>query len=140
MGLTILDAGIVIAVLDADDVHHLVARAVLRDALERGDRLALPVSAYAEVMVGPHRSGPDEVATVDTFLDALPATVEPASRDIARVAAALRAHHGRSLRLPDALVLATADVLEADTVLTTDAGWPDTGVDVHVVGSRPGKQ
>jgi predicted nucleic acid-binding protein len=139
VGLTILDAGIVIAVLDANDVHHLVARAVLRDALERGDRLALPVSAYVEVMVGPHRSGPDEVATVDTFLDALPATVEPASRDIARVAAALRALCGGSLRLPDALVLATADVLEADTVLTTDAGWPDTGVDVHVVGSRSGK-
>ncbi len=75
----------------------------------------------------------DATTTVDAFIDALPAVVEPATRDIARVAAALRARHGRSLRLPDALVLATAEVLGADSVLTTDAGWPDTGVDVRVV-------
>lgn len=135
MGLTILDAGVVIAVLDTDDVHHDVARAALREAIDRGDHLALPVSAYAEVLVGPYRSGVDAAATVDAFVDALPAAVEPATRTIARSAAALRARHGRSLRLPDALVVATADVLGADVVLTTDAGWPDAGVVVHVVGA-----
>jgi hypothetical protein len=36
--------------------------------------------------------------------------------------------------LPDALVLATAEVLGADRVLTTDAGWPDTEVAVRIVG------
>ncbi len=90
MGLTVLDAGIIIAVLDADDAHHHAARAALHDALDRGERLALPASAYAEAMVGPQRSHPDAVATVDAFIDALPATVEPATRDIARAAAALR--------------------------------------------------
>jgi predicted nucleic acid-binding protein len=134
VGLTVLDAGIIIAVLDADDVHHRIAREALHEALERGDQLALPASAYAEVMVGPQRHGQDTATTVDAFIDALPAAVEPATRDIARQAAALRARHGRSLRLPDALVLATATVLGADSVLTTDAGWPDTGVDVRIVG------
>jgi predicted nucleic acid-binding protein len=133
VGLTVLDAGIIIAVLDADDAHHQVAREALKHALDCGERLALPASAYAEAMVGPQRSGRDAATTVDAFIDALPAVVEPATRDIARAAAALRARHGRALRLPDALVLATAEVLGADSVLTTDAGWPDTGVDVRVV-------
>ena len=136
MGLTVLDAGIVIAVLDGDDAHHDAARAALTALLERGDRLALPASAYAEVMVGPSRKGGDASATVDAFVDALPAHVEPATREIARSASALRARHGRSLRLPDALVIATAHALGADVVLTTDSGWPDAGVGVAVVGRR----
>jgi predicted nucleic acid-binding protein len=74
------------------------------------------------------------VATLDAFLDAMPVPVEPANREIARRAASLRAAQGRRLRLPDALVLATAAVVGADLVLTTDAGWPDTGAAVRVIG------
>lgn len=140
MGLTVLDAGVIIAVLDTDDAHHHVAREALHDALDRGERFSLPASAYAEVLLGPERIGRDAVATVDAFIDALPAVVEPATRAIARAAAAMRARHGRSLRLPDALVLATAEVLGADGVLTTDAGWPATGVDVRVVGPNHAKR
>jgi predicted nucleic acid-binding protein len=40
---------------------------------------------------------------------------------VAERAASLRARHG-ALRLPDALVLATADALDA-TVLTCDRAW-----------------
>lgn len=53
---------------------------------------------------------------------------------IARSAAALRARHGRALRLPDALVLATAIELRAHRLLTTDAGWPLLDVPVQVIG------
>jgi predicted nucleic acid-binding protein len=134
VGLIVLDAGVIIGALDSDDVHHVAAVAALRDALERGDRLVLPVSAYAETLVGPSRRGPDAVATLDAFLDAMPVSVEPATRDIARRAAALRAAHGRGLRLPDALVLATAAAVGSDLVLTTDSGWPDPGVAVRVIG------
>ena len=42
--------------------------------------------------------------------------------DVAVTAAQLRATH-RSLRLPDALVLATATAVEADIVLTSDEQW-----------------
>jgi hypothetical protein len=49
----------------------------------------------------------------------------------------LRATHGNRLRLPDALVLATAGVLEADRVATTDARWPEIGVPVDVIGDAP---
>lgn len=135
MGLTVLDAGVVIAALDSEDVHHAAAVTALRDALERSDRLVLSVSAYAESLVGPSRRGPDAVATLDAFLDAMPAMVEPATREIGRRAASMRAAHGRGVRLPDALVLATAAVVGADLVLTTDGGWPDTGIAVRVLGA-----
>lgn len=135
MGLTVLDAGVVIALLDAADAHHAAAVASVRIARDRGDVLVLPASAYAECLVSPHRRGPDAVAVVDRFLDALPARVEPADRSIAAAAAALRATHGTALRLPDGLVIATALVLGADRILTTDAGWPAVAVPVEVLAT-----
>lgn len=133
MGLTVLDAGVVIALLDAADAHHAAAVASVRIARDRGDVLVLPASAYGECLVSPHRRGPDAVAVVDRFLDALPARVEPADRSIAAAASALRAKHGTALRLPDGLVIATALVLGADRILTTDAGWPAVAVPVEVL-------
>lgn len=135
MALTILDAGVIIGVLDAEDAHHAGAREALAAAMDRGDRLAMPASAFAECLVAPARSGRDAMGAVDELLADLPAEVEPITRQIASRAAMLRATHGRRLRLPDALVLATALHLRADRVLTTDAGWPRVGVSVEVVGA-----
>ena len=47
----------------------------------------------------------------------------PLDGDIATDAAALRANHG-SLKLPDALVIATARMLGADLLVTIDRKWP----------------
>lgn len=132
MGLTVLDAGIVIALLDDADGHHPAARAALHRARDRADDLVIPASAYAETLVVPYRNGRAAVATLDAFLDALPATIEPISRAIASHAAKLRADHP-SLRLPDALVIATAMTLRADLLLTTDRRWPAVDIAVEVV-------
>ena len=133
MGLTVLDAGVIIAVLDARDAHHLAAIAALREVLDSEAQLVIPASAYAEALVSPSRKGSEAVAVLDAFLDGLPAVVAPATREIARSAASLRARHGTRLRLPDALVLATANVLGAGLVLTTDARWPAAGLKVRVL-------
>ena len=133
MGLTVLDAGAIIAILDASDAHHAAAIEAVMTTRERGDTMVLPSSAYAECLVAPYRRSPDAVAVVDSFVDALPARVEPASRAIASTAAELRARHARALRLPDALVVATAVVLGAERLLTTDAGWPELAVPLEVV-------
>jgi predicted nucleic acid-binding protein len=133
MGLTVLDAGVVIAVLDAGDAHHAAAAKALTAARDQGDELVIPVSAYAECLVSPSRSGPAAIATVDQFLDALPARVEPVTRVIGAAAASLRASHGSSLRLPDALVVATAVVLGADRIITADARWPALAVRVELL-------
>jgi predicted nucleic acid-binding protein len=139
MALTILDAGVIIAILDSSDVHHAAAKEAVTRVIGRGEELAIPVSAYAEVLVGSYRQSDKAAATVDAFLAALPARVEPATRKIAVVAARLRAQHGPRLRLPDALVVATAVELHAVLLLTTDADWPVLPIPVTVVAgsARP---
>ncbi len=133
MGVTVLDSGVLIAILDRDDAHHRAALAAVSSALERYDDLVVPVSAYAEAHVTPSRNGAPAIAIYDGLVDGLPSRVEPASRTIGAAAAELRARFGPVLKLPDALVIATAQVLQADRILTTDRGWPTTGVPVEIV-------
>lgn len=130
MALIVVDASIVIGFLDADDAHHRTATAALEAAAS--DDLVLPATAYAEVLVAPARRGAAAVGRVDEALAALALRVEPVTPAIARTAATLRARH-RALRLPDALVLATADVLGAANVLTADRAWPRISRKVRVV-------
>lgn len=130
--MIVVDAGVIVAALDATDAHHDASVAALRESLE-GGTLVLPASAYAECLVWPFRAGDHAVANAEALIDTLPATVVPADRTIARTAARLRSLHG-TLRLPDALVIATAIELGADRILTTDRGWPPTGVPAQVLG------
>lgn len=133
MALTVLDAGVIIGVLDADDAHHAAAGAALAESMERGDVIAVPASAYADCLVEPARRGIETVEAIDAFLFDLAAEVEPITRQVARRAAELRARHGTRLRLPDALVVALALHLGAERVLATDRGWPHLGVRVEVL-------
>ena len=123
MGLTHLDAGVIIAFLDADDAHHDAARSALTDALDNTERLSFAASALAECLVGPARRGPKAVEVVRTLIERLPASIVDLDAEIATRAAVLRARH-RSLELPDALVLATAEQSRADRLITTDRKWP----------------
>jgi predicted nucleic acid-binding protein len=111
-----LDADIVIAFLDAGDDHHAEAVAELRPRLAAGDELLVGATVYAETIVRPLQQGTD--ATVDEFFDSAGITVVPIDRAIARRAATLRAEYS-SLRLPDAMSLATAIAADA-TLLTLD--------------------
>ena len=123
MGLTQLDAGVVIGFLDASDAHHESAARALADAVRSGHRLAMAASAFAECLVGPSRRGGRAVQTVDELFVRLPIEIIDLDGDTARLAAALRAKH-RALRLPDALVIAVAARTSADRLITTDRGWP----------------
>lgn len=123
MGLTVIDAGVLIGFLDRNDAHHEAAERALRDMVEHNDQIVLPASAYAETLVAPSRSGDEAVATVRELIRRVPIRIAPLDDQTAEAAALLRAHH-HAMKLPDALVIATAAVLDADNLVMTDRKWP----------------
>lgn len=127
MGLIHLDAGVVIGLLDGNDPHHAAARGELTAALANGDRLAMAASAFAECLVGPMRSGGSAVGLVRELFQRVPIDIVDLDAGTAERAARLRASH-RALRLPDALVIASADLGGADELVTTDRRWPTARV------------
>ena len=116
MARVALDADIVIAFLDTADDQHATAVAELRPRLAAGDELLAAATVYAESIVRPLQQGTD--AIVDEFFDAAGISIVPIDRAVARRAAVLRAEH-QSLRLPDAMSLATAIVTDS-ALLTLD--------------------
>jgi predicted nucleic acid-binding protein len=101
----ILAASVLIALLDTADAHH--ERSINDvEAADRASReLLVPASAYSEALVAFARAG-----RVDDARDAIVAmgtSIAPLTMEIAELAARLRAQH-QPLRLPDAMVLATA--------------------------------
>ena len=123
MGLTHLDAGVIIGFLDAEDAHHGEATSTLTQALDKADQLAMAASAFAECLVGPARRSEQAIQVVTATFERLPIQIIDLNPEIAIEAARLRSRH-RSLRLPDALVIATSAVSEADQLVTTDRRWP----------------
>jgi predicted nucleic acid-binding protein len=128
VALIVLDASVLIALLDPNDALHTAARAAL--VRHAGDDLKLPASAYAESLVGPARQG--RLAEAKQAIDALLLDIVPITGQVAEQAAELRARHP-SLRLPDALVVATGSVLGAAVVLTGDARWRQLGQAITIL-------
>ena len=118
MGLTIIDASVSVATLDSADVLHAAAMQAMGDL---GDaRIVLPASGLAESLVAAHRRG--DVAAARDILHGLGIDIAPLTEAMADEGARLRARFP-SLRLGDALILATGRVLDADLVLTGDRRW-----------------
>ena len=116
MATLILDASVLIGLLDTSDSHHAAALDDVETADNAGRSVQTPASAYSETLVAFARA--NRVADARESVAGMGITVTPLTARIAERAAALRAQH-RRLRLPDALVLATARELEAD-LLTYD--------------------
>lgn len=103
MGEVAFDASVAIGFFEPTDAHHERAVEAIRACRE--ERLTIAASAYSETLVRPLATGVG--APVEEFFRRYGIEVVAVDREIARLAAELRAAH-RSLRLPDALVLATA--------------------------------
>jgi predicted nucleic acid-binding protein len=131
VGLIVPDASVLIAVLDPDDPHHRAARASLETRLF--DDLRVPAHTLAEALVHPMRAGKDREAR--QLIAGLEIAVDPIDEPVAVAAARLRARHGWALRMPDALVIAYADVRRAQRILTADARWTSWSDRVDVIGA-----
>jgi predicted nucleic acid-binding protein len=130
VGAVVLDSSVVIALFDTDDLHHAAAADLVRRRRRGGSAWLLPTSVLAEVLVGAHRQGRETVALRRRQLRDAFGVSRVIDEEVAEAAAELRAQH-RSLRLPDALVVAVAVVDHAEEVLTADKRL--AGVDERVL-------
>jgi predicted nucleic acid-binding protein len=105
VGTLILDASVLIGLLDTADTHHAQAVDDVEAADQTGADLRTAASAYSEALVAFARL--DRVPAAREAISAMGITVLALTDTIAERAAQLRAIHER-LRLPEALVLATA--------------------------------
>jgi len=115
VGSIVLDASVVIAVLDPRDAHHDEALRLLDD--RAGDRWAMSTVTLAEVLVHPMRLGRE--AEAEDRVERLGIRFVDADRAVAKGAARLRAEHP-GLRTPDAFVLATAQETAAEPVTSDE--------------------
>lgn len=104
----ILDASVLIGLLDTADAHHAQAIQDTEAADRAGRPLLVPASAYSEALVAFARA--NRIEDAREAIAAMGFAVVPLTAPIAECAAELRARHER-LRLPDAIVLASVHEL-----------------------------
>ncbi len=107
----ILDASVLIGLLDTADAHHAQAIQDTEAADQASRPLLVPASAYSEALVAFARA--NRIKDAREAVTAMGLTITPLTATIAEHAAELRARHKR-LRLPDAIVLASAHELNGD--------------------------
>jgi predicted nucleic acid-binding protein len=120
--LILLDTTAIVGFLDRDDALHEAAVSGLRGA-GADNAFAASAVSYAEVMTGV-ALGHHPRELVEGFFTDLIRELLPVDRAVAARAGALRGSR-RSLRMPDALILATADLHEeVERVICADGDWP----------------
>ena len=111
--MIVIDASVIIALLDANDAHHAQAAEVLDDLR---DPLAASALTIAEVLVGPASAG--RLTAARSALATLELAAVPIDADAAPRLAGLRVQTG--LKLVDCSVLLAAEIAAASTLLTFD--------------------
>lgn len=116
----VLDTAAIVGFLDRDDAYHEAASRAIGEMIT-DQRLLVSVITFAEVRTGAELLHHDDAPVRGFFADLI-AEVLPVDVPTAERAAVLRAGH-RGLRMPDALILAAADLHpEAEAIVTGDAG------------------
>jgi predicted nucleic acid-binding protein len=115
----VLDTSVLIALMSSTDALHDRARAAVEKWELNGAMFEMSAVSWAELSVGAVRRGDDGVAALTAFIDVSVDAIVPVDEQIGTFAARLRAKD-LSLRLPDALVIATGLRSGADALLTGD--------------------
>jgi predicted nucleic acid-binding protein len=140
VGVVLLDSAVLAGFLDRGDALHPSADRRIREIAGR-ERLIASVVTYAELLTGVALGHHAEDSVRGLFVDLIDEIV-PVDVKTAERAARIRAVR-RSLRLPDALILASAERQEADLVISGDERW--TGItgfacDVEILAATTGRR
>jgi predicted nucleic acid-binding protein len=130
MGIVLLDTSIIIALFDGKDLLHNKAVPVVRE-VQGSNEMIFSIVSYAELLVGAYQHSQEAVAKLDRFLNGL-FRMAPMTPAIAHTGAELRASRS-SLKLPDALIIATGIHHRADQIITGDEGWHEVDPTVRVI-------
>ena len=120
--VVLLDSAVVAGFLDREDAFHSAADARMRELAGR-EQIVVSVITYAELLTGAGVGHHAETA-VRGFFANLVDEIHDVDRVVAERAARLRVAKA-SLRMPDALILATAELHDAALVITADRRWVD---------------
>jgi predicted nucleic acid-binding protein len=122
--LVTADSSVWLAFLTTTDATHDLARHLFGRIAAEDDPLRAELSTITatESMVRPARAGPAEVGRMRAYLAGFPhLSLVPVDLEIATTAAVVRARS--NLRVPDALVVATALVGRAGAIVSNDDAW-----------------
>jgi predicted nucleic acid-binding protein len=122
-GPLVVDTSVVLSYLNGTDVFSQAAALVFDDLIATGLHTAtLSAITVTETLVRPYQLGPAAVAIADTFLlRFVGVQIRDLDAALAREAARVRASTG--LRIPDAVIVATALIESIPTILSTDNQW-----------------
>lgn len=120
MSAVVLDAGVLIGLLEREDGHHHDAVESLARIADKGHELVASALTLSEALVRPARIGFDQVDRARaTIVGVANVRVVDVNTDLAVRIAEIRAKEA-SLKTPDAVVVATARSIGANQILTTD--------------------
>jgi predicted nucleic acid-binding protein len=137
----LIDSSVVRAYLAGGESASSDAQQVFDRLVATGRNPAsLSMITVGEILVRPFRQGSGAVAIAEGFLGHFGAiTLVPVTYEVAREGARIRA--STNLPMPDALIVATSRVAEADLLVTTDRSWRPrlaaTNPDVELVELGP---
>ncbi|WP_433219053.1 type II toxin-antitoxin system VapC family toxin [Microtetraspora malaysiensis] len=129
MLLVMLDTNVVSSLLDPGDALHAEALDAVRRWEDRGASFALSVITWGELLVGALRRGAEAEKALDRFREAAVDRIVPVGETTADGAARLRAGDS-ALRMPDALIIATARGIGVEALLTADRKFRGVAPDV----------
>lgn len=104
MGVVVFDSDVLVGFLNRDDAHHADAVGWVREAMAPGMRRMVCAVNYAEILIGPLRTGTQD--RVKEMLARFNVETIEVDTGLAEHAASVRAR--TNLKLPDAFALATA--------------------------------
>lgn len=112
------DTNLFIYLVEGAGTRYAQTRALAEQMQERGDELFASTLSLGEVLVVPYRSGNDEVAISYEQFFRNSVQLVPFDDQAARYFAEIR--RDRSIRSPDAILLASAAYAEVDVFFTND--------------------
>ncbi|MEU4534466.1 PIN domain-containing protein [Streptosporangium sp. NPDC023825] len=123
MPTVMLDTNVIVGLLDPDDALHSQARDAVRRWEDKMASFAISVITWGELRVGAIRKGVAAERMLEAFRAAVIDRIVGVDEATAESAALLRAAD-LTIRVPDALIIATAREAKADVLLTADRKFP----------------